>query len=150
MRINFTGIMTKGYSLIEIMIVIAIVGLIISIALPSYQNYILKVNRSEASSALMLATNAMERYRINNYSYRGASAGETFSVNVPLDNGRDITYRLSLQLIPSGYIITAESVGRQLSMLGETELLSIDSLGVKRWRTDRFIKRCWPGALSIC
>jgi len=62
-----------GFTLIELMIVIVIVGVLASIALPSYQDSVRKARRSDAQAALLEYANYMERYYTENVTYTGAS-----------------------------------------------------------------------------
>lgn len=59
----------SGFTLIEVMIVVVIVGIIASIALPSYQSSIRKSRRSDAHALLQAAQLAQEKFRLNNTSY---------------------------------------------------------------------------------
>ena len=69
----------KGFTLIELMITVAIVGIIATIAYPSYQGFLQKSSRSVAQADLMALAAAMERHKAATYSYKGAavSAGDT-------------------------------------------------------------------------
>jgi type IV pilus assembly protein PilE len=71
--------MQKGFTLIELMITVAIVGIIATIAYPSYQGFIQKSSRSVAQADLMALAAAMERHKAATYSYKGAavSSGDT-------------------------------------------------------------------------
>jgi len=60
----------EGFTLIEIMVVVAIVGILASIALPSYQEYVRRSARAEARAAIMNMAQLQER----NFSDRGAYA----------------------------------------------------------------------------
>ena len=51
----------RGFTLIEVMIVVAIVGILSAIALPSYNEYIRRVHRAEARAALLQGAQWMER-----------------------------------------------------------------------------------------
>ena len=62
-----------GVTLIELMIVVAIIGIIAAIALPSYNRYIENARAADAKSALMSLANAMERFHTKNMTYVGAS-----------------------------------------------------------------------------
>jgi len=66
---------TRGFTLIEIMIVVALIGILASIALSSYQSHALKTRRYAAQSCLMEQAQYMERYYTttnNPMSYTGA------------------------------------------------------------------------------
>ncbi|MBY4678234.1 type IV pilin protein [Marinobacterium arenosum] len=61
-----------GFSMIELMVVVAIVAIIGAVALPSYNSYIQQSRRADAMAALFSLQIAQEKYRANNTSY-GAS-----------------------------------------------------------------------------
>ncbi len=68
---------SKGFSLLELMIVVAIVGILAAVAMPSYSNYIKRGKRAEARTVLLQAGQAMHRFYAANDSYstdRGGSA----------------------------------------------------------------------------
>jgi type IV pilus assembly protein PilE len=69
----------KGFSLIELMIVVAIIGIIASIAYPSYQGFVMSTNRGAAQADLMSLAAAMERHKAASFSYKAAadSAADT-------------------------------------------------------------------------
>jgi len=61
----------KGFTLIELMVTVAIVGVLATIAVPQYQNYIVTTSRSDATGALQRMADAQEQYvlRTNAGSY---------------------------------------------------------------------------------
>lgn len=131
-----------GFTLIELMIVVAIVGVITAIAYPSYQQYVERAKRSDAMTALMLATQAMERYRGNHFNYDiNSDITQVFVNQVPVEGGTAY-YNLSVVTTPTSYTITASPVG---SMKGKSPL-SITNTGAKTWGK----KNCWPDGASSC
>ena len=92
-----------GFTLIELMIVVAIIGIIAAIAYPSYQQYVERARRSDAQTALLGLASAMERHRTANNSYKGAGAPDTGAPAIypdesPLDGGNKF-YDLRIQAV---------------------------------------------------
>lgn len=65
----------KGFTLIELMIAVAIIGILMSIAYPSYQSHLISSSRAAAQADLMAFAGAMERHKAANFSYAGAANG---------------------------------------------------------------------------
>jgi len=79
----------RGVTLIELMIVVAIVGLLAAIAIPSYRRYVVRANRTDAKTALLQTAQALERCYTNStpYAYDSvqcttAGTGVVFPVTV--------------------------------------------------------------------
>lgn len=64
-----------GFSLIELMIVIAIIGILAAVALPAYNNYITHSRRAAAEACLSQYATYMQRYFATNLSYAKDTAG---------------------------------------------------------------------------
>jgi type IV pilus assembly protein PilE len=65
----------SGFTLIELMITVAIVGILTSVAYPAYTSYIAKGKRTDAKATLLAAQQWMERFYTENYRYDQNSAG---------------------------------------------------------------------------
>ena len=95
----------KGFTLIELMITVAIIGILASIAYPSYQGYVQRTTESEAKAALVSFATAMSQFYLDDMTYKGAAGSSTspadtgspwiFSPEVPIDGGAK-TYDLKV------------------------------------------------------
>jgi type IV pilus assembly protein PilE len=126
------------------MIVVAIVGILAAVALPSYTEYVKRGNRASARAALMEAQQFMERFYAVNSRYTTDAAGTTSPdlparlQNVPTELPR---YTLSLSA-PSlnSYTLTATPI------VGTTDRcanLTLTSTGVKGTSSALGVAECW-------
>ena len=69
MKLRTSRARMRGVSLIELMVVITILAIISSIAIPSYRKYLLRSQRSEAKIALLQLQTAQEKFYLQNNTY---------------------------------------------------------------------------------
>ena len=100
-----------GFTLIEMMITVAIIGILAAIALPSYQDYVRKGKAAEATSTLAGLRVQMEQYFQDYRTYEDVD-GKTAPCAPPTNSAKYFTYSCSSQK-PTTYTITAAGVAGQ-------------------------------------
>jgi len=68
-----TGNQERGFTLIELMIVVAVIAILAAIAMPSYTSYKVRANRVEVQTELMQLAQRLQSYKAMNHSYRNAT-----------------------------------------------------------------------------
>jgi type IV pilus assembly protein PilE len=103
---------TSGFTLIELMIVVAVIVVLSMIALPSFIDSVRKGRRSDAFAALTQVQQAQERWRANHPSYSADLTGAAADGGLNLsDSSPSGYYQLSLSDISAaGYTVTANAV----------------------------------------
>lgn len=121
------GARQSGFTLIELMIAVVVIGILAAIAIPSYNDYVRKARRADGKAALMALQLAQEKYRANQTTY--ASTVAAVGVNSVSPEGY---YSLSIEN-PSatGYVAKATAVSgkSQASDTGCTVLTLTFSAG---------------------
>jgi len=98
----------SGFTLIELMIAVAVVAILATIAYPSYLESVRKTRRAEAMKALAQVQQAQERWRSNNPSYTASWT------NLRVDPATFENYKLALSdVTATGYKATATAQAKQ-------------------------------------
>jgi len=127
----------KGFTLIEVMIVVAVIGILAAIAYPSYQNSVLKAQRADAHESLLRIQQAQEKWRVNNATYTTDLAD--LNVNATSMEGY---YTLSIDAGATGVGYTARA--SKTSGLTEKAPCNVDlTLVVNGASVTRAPAACW-------
>jgi type IV pilus assembly protein PilE len=119
---------SRGFTLLEILVVVAIIGILASIAYPMYGAHLVKGNRGAAQSHLLELAQAQTQYMVDTRTYADSVAA--LSTSTPATVSEYYTIRIEVQEgTPSSYVISATPIpGKRQANDGT---LSIDSTGKK-------------------
>jgi type IV pilus assembly protein PilE len=118
----------SGFTLIELMIVIVIVAVLVGIALPAYQNQIIRGHRAAAKGEMLEIGDRQQQYLLANRSY--TSDLNDFAYTLPADVGDRYIFSITISTVGMPYFkISALPQGGQAS--DGPAPLTLDSEGVK-------------------
>ncbi|MEQ1557359.1 MAG: type IV pilin protein [Methyloglobulus sp.] len=141
----------KGFTLIELMIAVAIIGILAAIAVPSYQESVRKSRRADVKGALLGLANAMERRFTETNSYLGAAGTDA----TPTDTGtprpsifKGATDYYNLTINPatqSSYTLTATPISGKSQATDKCGNFTLNEQGVKAYTGTTYGTKdqCW-------
>lgn len=130
-----------GFTLIELMIVVAIVGILAAVALPSYTQYVQRGDRASARAAMLEAQQFMERYYATSNTFVGAVLPARFT-GVPTEAPK---YNIAVGNLAAGtFTLTATPVGA-VTKCGNLTLThtGVKGVSVPTTPTAANISECW-------
>jgi type IV pilus assembly protein PilE len=128
----------RGFTIIELLVVVLIVGILAAVAIPSYRNYVLRSNRIEGQTALNFVAQAQEKYYSTYNKYTNVMAGSpTTGLQIPATscNGgstaANCRYQISITTTAGGANFTAKATPINTQSTDVCGTLSLDGLGEK-------------------
>jgi len=127
---------SKGFTLIELMIVVAIIGILGSIAYPSYIDHVTRSNRSEGQRELSRLANLQEQFIVDSKAYTSDMTELGLATDPYLtENGY---YSIDAVVVGSTFTLTATAQGSQYTNDSACKTLTITDTGKKTPTSD-----CW-------
>ena len=142
----------QGFTLMELMIVVAIVGILAAVGYPSYMQYTVKANRSAAQSYLLSVANKQEQYMLDARQYFSTSTGCTnilaaSAVGVSPPHEVDKNYSIAIcansAATPPEYLITATATGGQYTNDTGCRNLTLNQAATKASSGIDAVATCW-------
>lgn len=137
---------SKAFTLIELMITVAVIGILAGIAYPSYQDSVMKSRRRDAQGALVGLANAMERHFTETNSYLGAADADDkptiYATQSPVDGGTAYYNLFITAATATTFTLQATRTGAQSSdKCGE---LTLSNTGARGYTgTGVTTEDCW-------
>lgn len=127
-----------GFTMIELMVAVTLVTIVVSIAVPSYDNFIVRSNRSEGIQSLLSAAACQERLFIRNNSFDAAACGGESS------NGY---YLLSVSTSNANQSFLISATPQDAQTKDSCGVMTLDDRGVKtaNAQTGDLARQCWAG-----
>lgn len=134
----------RGFTLVELMIVVAVVAILAAIAIPTYENYITRATRTKATRALMDLAGREERYFYSNNRYAGTLSSVGYNSPYVESNADSRYYTVSIPAASAtNYTLWAAPQGAQATKDTLCGKLTLNRAGVKGSANSD--ARCWSG-----
>lgn len=131
-----------GFTLIEVMIAVALVGVLIAVGLPSYQSYVLKTYRNNAKACVVEHAQAMERFFTTNMTYVGGAAAANL-LACRSEGQLDTRFTITIENVTATtFTVTATATGSQLRDARCTQF-SLTEDGTRSYAGTGSAADCW-------
>lgn len=119
----------NGFTLVELLITVAIIGILVSVAFPSYTDFVARSNRTEAQRELLRIANLQEQLYVDTRAY--ASDMKKLGLNADPFITENGYYSIDAALANGGFVLTATALEPQKSNDSSCQTLSVSETGKK-------------------
>jgi type IV pilus assembly protein PilE len=133
---------SAGFTLIEVMIVVAIIAILAAVAYPSYLSYITRANRVAAESFVLEVTSFQQRFLLDNRAYTTTLGTGGLGMTVPTTVSPNYNVTVTLPTTTT-FTITATPIAKQAINDTQCGTLSITQDGTKSATGTWGATRCW-------
>lgn len=121
----------RGFTLIELMIVVAVIGILAAIAYPSYQDSVRKAKRADARGALLSIQLAQEKWRVNNPAYTQTLGSGGLGLSATSNNGYYALAITAGTATATGFTATADLIANNDSAC-DVMTIAVATTGITR------------------
>lgn len=133
----------KGFTLVELMIAVVIVGILASVAIPAYTQYTVRAKRAAAESFIMSVANKQEQYILDARQYATTLALLNMTPPADVSAHYNITITTDMTATPPAYTINAVPTGSQATNDTKCGTVSINQAGTKGETGTGTLGDCW-------
>jgi type IV pilus assembly protein PilE len=119
---------SRGFTLVELMVTVAIIGVLASIAWPSYNQSVMHSRRTDAVQTLSYYRQALERCYSQNFTYQNAAPTPCPAAPGAAVVSTDGYYNVTFAILATSYLITAVPIGVQVNDL-QCQQLTVNQSG---------------------
>lgn len=133
---------SRGFTLLELMVVVVVIAILTAVAYPSYRTYIVRANRSAAQTFMLEVASKQERYLLDARTY----AADMTALGVTIPPSVSANYNVTTAGLagpPPTYTITADPTGKQATDDTECGRLTLDQANTKGENGTGTVATCW-------